>query len=89
MFYATHKENNINFSFNCDSSNVEYLLVSSIFGLQYVGSTDTPFILRFSNCKACNRRFLGRVLEVPQDEIFRNFAGEGHQGFSEDVRVTT
>ena len=47
--HATNKEYKINFSFNCDSSNVVYLLDCVVCGFQYVGSTSTLFRLRFNN----------------------------------------
>ena len=37
------REYRINYSFNCDSSNVVYLLECTVCGVQYVGSTCTPF----------------------------------------------
>ena len=37
------REYRINHSFNCDSSNVVYLLECTVCGVQYVGSTCTPF----------------------------------------------
>ena len=59
------REYRINHSFNCDSSNVVYLLECTVCGVQYVGSTCTPFSLRFNNYKACSRKFnLGA--SVPQ-----------------------
>ena len=51
------REYRINYSFNCDSSNVVYLLECTVCGVQYVGSTCTPFRLRFNNYKACSRKF--------------------------------
>ena len=50
------REYRINYSFNCDSSNVVYLLECTICGVQYVGSTCTPFRLRFNKYKACSRK---------------------------------
>ena len=47
--HATSKEYKINFSFNCDSSGVVYLFDCVVCGVQYVGSTNTPFRLRFNN----------------------------------------
>ena len=41
--HATSKEYKINFSFNCDSSGVVYLFDCVVCGVQYVGSTNTPF----------------------------------------------
>ena len=38
------REYRINYSFNCDSSNVVYLLECTVCGVQYVGSTCTPFL---------------------------------------------
>ena len=38
-------EYRINYSFNCDSSNVVYLLECTVCGVQYVGSNCTPFSL--------------------------------------------
>ena len=36
------REYRINYAFNCDSSNVVYLLECTVCGVQYVGSTCTP-----------------------------------------------
>ena len=85
--HVTNKEYSINFSFNCDSSNVVYLLECNVCGIQYVGSTCTPFRTRFNNYKACNRKFNGGASGVPQADIFRHFAGEGHRGFLEDIKI--
>ena len=50
---TTGKEYKINYSFNCDLSNVVYLIECNVCGVQYVGSTCTHFRLRFNNYKAC------------------------------------
>ena len=50
--HITDKEYKINFSFNCDSSNVVYLMECKVCGVQYVGSTCTPFRLRFKRRRA-------------------------------------
>ena len=47
----------IHYSFNCDASNVVYLLECNVFGVQYVCSTCMPFRLRFDNYKVCSRKF--------------------------------
>ena len=61
----------INILFNCDSSHVVYLL-DCVWHFQYVGSTSTPFRIRFNNYKACYRKFrLGS--SVPQMEFFKHF----------------
>ena len=41
--HATNKEYKINYLFNCDSSNVVYMLDCVECGFQYLGSTSTPF----------------------------------------------
>ena len=80
------RECRINYSFNCDSSNVVYLLECTVCGVQYVGSTCTPFRLRFNNYKACSRKFNSGA-SVPQAEFFRHFTEEGHRGFLKDISV--
>ena len=84
---VTNKDYNINFSLNYDSSNVVYLLEYAVCGIQYVGSTCTPFRTRFNHYKTCNRKFKGDASGVPQADIFRNFAVEGHRGFLEDIKT--
>ena len=54
--------------------------------LPYVGSTCTPFRLRFNNYKACSRKFNWGA-SVPKAEFFRHFTEEGHQGFLKDISV--
>ena len=80
------REYRINYSFNCDSSNVVYLLECTVCGVQYVGSTCTPFRLRFNNYKACSRKFNSGA-SVPQVEFFRHFTEEGHHGVLKDISV--
>ena len=85
--HVTKKEYEINFTFNCDSSNVVYLFDCVVCGFQYVGSTSTPFRLRFNNYKACYRRFRSGS-SVPQMDFFRHFSEDGHHGFLEGILVT-
>ena len=80
------REYRINYLFNCDSSNVADLLECTVCGVQYVGSTCTPFRLRFNDDKACSCK-INLGASVPQAEFFRHFAEEGHQGFLKDVSV--
>ena len=84
--HVTKKEYNINFAFNCDSSNVIYLFDHVVCGFQYVGSTCTPFRYRFNKHKACCRKFSSKS-SVPQMGLFRHFSEENHHGFLEDIRV--
>ena len=55
--HVTKKEYKINRPSDFDSSNVVYLFVSVVCGVQYVGSTSTPSRLRFNNYKACYCRY--------------------------------
>ena len=72
----TDKEFKINLPFNCDSSNALYLMECKVCGVQYVGSTCTPFRLRFNNYKACNRKFIGGSSGIPQ-AVFSGILREG------------
>ena len=51
-----------------------------------VGSTCTPFRLRFNNYKACSCKFNSGASE-PQTEFFGRFTEEGHRGFLTDISV--
>ena len=75
-----------NYSFNCDSSTVAYLLECAVGGVQYVVSTCTPFRLRFNNYEVCSRKFNSGA-SVPQAEFFIHFTEEGHHGFLRDISV--
>ena len=63
-----------------------YLLECTVCGVQYVGSSCTPYRLRFNNYKACSRKFNSEASE-PQVEFFRHFTEEVHQGFLKDISV--
>ena len=75
--HITDKEYKINFPFNCDSSNVVYLMECKVCGVQYVGSTCTPFRLRFNNYKVCNHKFIGGSSGIAQADFFSAFCREG------------
>ena len=85
-YNVDNREYRINHSFNCDSSNVVYLLESTVCGVQHVGSNCTPFRLTFDNYKASSRKFNSGA-SVPQAEFFRHFIEGGHQGFLKDISV--
>ena len=59
----TGKQYKINFSFNCNSRNVVYLLTCKICEKQYVGSTVTKFRSRFNQYKSNIYKliFMGKV----------------------------
>ena len=82
--HVTGKEYRINSTFDCDSSGVVYLLSCKVCGMQYVGSTFTPFRTRFNDYKSCSRRFDKGEL-VNQADSFRHFLEVGHHGFLKDV----
>ena len=79
---VTYKEYMINFSFYCDLSGVVYLLVDSVYGVQYVGSTSTAFranVNYFTSCKS--------DIQGTQADVFLTFSRESHRGFLENARV--
>ena len=86
-FSATGKQYKINFDFDCNSSNVVYLLECRVCHKQYVGSTVTPFRIRFNNYKLGDSRYRAGI-QTPQAEFFKHFSVGDHSGFLEDVRVT-
>ena len=70
--------------FTCDSSVVVYVLSCTVCCKQYVGSTFTPFRVRFNIYKLSNRKFSSGI-SVKQAELFKHFAEANHHGFLEDV----
>ncbi len=84
--HSTGKEYNIGSRFDCDSSGVVYLLGCKVCGMQYVGSTFTPFRNRFNNYKSSCRKFEKGEM-VGQADFYRHFELAGHHGFMEDVGV--
>ena len=84
--HVTGKEYNIGSRFDCDSSGVVYLLGCKVCGMQYVGSTFTPFRNRFNNYKSSCRKFEKGEM-VGQADFYRHFELAGHHGFMEDVGV--
>ena len=85
---ATGKRYSINYSLNCNSCNVVYLITCKICGLQYVGSTTTKFRLRFNNHKSRIRRHekLEQVNRENDDLFYKHLWSEGHNGLS-DVKI--
>ena len=70
-----------NYSLNCNSSNVVYLLTCRNCTLQYVGSTVTKFRLRSNNHKARMKRH-GRLNGTEQEKddfLYKHFCGDGHE----------
>ena len=50
--FVTQKSYKINFRFDCNSSDVSYLISCKICGRQYTGTTVTRFRERFNQCKS-------------------------------------
>ena len=63
-----------------------YVLGCKVCGKQYVGSTFTPFRIRFNNYKSSSRKFSSGI-SVTQAELFRHFTEDNHHEFLEDVSV--
>ena len=53
---------------------------------QYVGETVDEFWLRWNNYKMNGRKYL-KGKACMQQNLFENFAGEGHRSFLEDVTI--
>ena len=84
----TEKRYSINYSLNCNSCNVIYLITCGKCGLQYVGSTTTKFRLRFNNHKARLKKHekLSAAERERDDMLYRHFWTEGHSGLR-DLKV--
>ena len=78
------REYSISSRFTCDSSGVVYILHCKVCGKQYIGSTFTPFRVRFNNYKSSNRKFSSGI-SVTQAELFKHFTEANHNAFLEDV----
>ena len=85
--HVTDMEYKIDFKLNCDSSNVVYLIECKVCGAQYLGSTCTPFRLRFNNYKACNRKFIGGSSGIAQAEFSGTLQGRIIKGSSKILKI--
>ena len=84
QFTSNDKTYNIrNFSMDCNSTNVVYLLSCKVCGIQYVGSTTCKFRSRFNTYKSGNRRYAEKEKRVPQKKLHSHFDQPGHSGFSD------
>ena len=84
QFTSNGKTYNIrNFSMDCNSTNVVYLLSCKVCGIQYVGSTTCKFRSRFNTYKSGNRRYAEKKKKVPQKKLHSHFDQPGHSGFSD------
>ena len=75
----------------CDTSGVVYLLECKTCGIQYVGSAQTAFRLRFNNYKSHHRQYVRRRAQgtlhtgnpVPQHFLHAHFAQDDHNGIDD------
>ena len=83
----TGKQYKINFSFNCNSRNVVYLLTCKICEKQYVGSTVTKFRSRFNQYKS-NINLYGKGQRgFMQEPLIEHFFSNKHNGSHKDIKV--
>ena len=67
---------------DCNSRCVVYKLQCKTCNAQYIGSTTTPFRLRFNNYKSQFRSFL-RGNSTPQAHLFSHFTQGDHNGMED------
>ena len=67
---------------DCDSSNIVYLVQCKTCNKQYVGSTVTPFRLRYNNYKSCCKKH-SQNISVPQMSFHDHFAQKDHNGMDD------
>ena len=84
---ATGMQYKINFEFNCNSSNVVYLLTCNVCKKQYVGSTTTKFRHRFNQYKSSLKLYEKGRRDFKQVKFFEHFYSVNHNGILEDINV--
>ena len=77
---------NINFSFDCNSPGVIYLLTCKRCSKIYAGSSVTSFQKRFNNHKSSLKRFGKGQRGIVGEHLYANFHEEGHMGI-EDIQI--
>ena len=83
----TGKQYKINFSFNCNSRNVAYLLTRKICEKQYLGSTVTKFRSRFSQYKS-NINLYGKGQRgFMQEPLIEHFFSNKHNVSHKDIKA--
>ena len=76
----------INYSFDCDSEGVIYVLRCISCSKIYVGRTITSFRKRFNNHKSSMRKYEQGGRKMAAEHLYAHFFGPGHKGL-DDVRV--
>ena len=88
-FVSTKTSDNytMNFHFDCNSSNVIYLLTCKVCQKQYVGSTITKFRMRFNQYKSNFKLYNEGRKGLMQEKFFQHFEGENHHRSFTDLKV--
>ena len=76
----------INFSFDCDSAGVVYLLTCKRCSKMYVGSTVTSFQKRFNKHKSSLKRLGKGQRGIAGEHLYAYFFEDRHKGI-EDIQV--
>ena len=77
----------INFSFDCNSCCVVYLLTCKVCFKQYVGSTAKKFRLRFIQCKSNIKLYAEGRRGFKQEKLIEHFFMCSYNETSEDIKV--
>ena len=85
--FVTQKSYKINFRFDCNSSDVIYLISCKICGRQYTGTTVTRFRERFNQYKSNVNLYSQGVRGMMQEKMISHFFTENHNGCSKDMSV--
>ena len=85
---VTNKIYKINHQFECNKRCLVYLLTCKKCLKQYVGQTIDTFRHHWNNYKSDNRK-LQRSEPCMQEHLFWHFSSPGHNGFLNDVSVTS
>ena len=85
--FVTQKSYKINFRFDCNSSDVIYLISCKICGRQCTGTTVTRFRERFNRYKSNVNLYSPGVRGMMQEKMISHFFTENHNGCSKDISV--
>ena len=85
--FRIRKNSKMKHQLDCNNKCLIYLLSCNVCGLQYVGSTNDKFRLRWNDYKENNRK-AKRGEEHMQPFVFEHFSLNDHNGFLEDCSIT-
>ena len=83
----TGKQYKINFSFNCKSRNVVYLLTCKMFEKQYIGSTVTKFRSRFNQYESSINLYGKGQRGFMQEPLIEHFFSNKQNGSHKEIKV--